>query len=244
MIKIAHARSSEHKTKYGTAGDQTGREVSISNYYPGKNLSIYRAKKETKREIIALTMEAACKNDLIGYSQGKERYTLWEEAEPVNFNPSKVKKKCNCDCSSLVAVAINAAGIHVPKTISTATMEKAIERTGEFQIIKGDVTLQRGDIVRRTGHTFVVVQAEREEKEEVDFAHEFDGSLKGTYKTKGRTNLRRGAGLGKKILQTVPGGTLLKNYGYFSIDARGVKWLFCLYGKESIFVSERTVEKI
>lgn len=244
MIKIAHARSSEKGGKFGAAGDQTGKEVSISNYYEGKNLSIYRAKKESKREIIALTMEAACKNDLIGYSQGKERYTLWEEAEPVNFNPAKVKKKCNCDCSSLVAVAINAAGIHVTKTITTATMEKAIERTGEFQIIKGDVTLQRGDIVRRTGHTFVVVQAEPEEKEEVDFAHEFDGSLKGTYKTKGRTNLRRGAGLGKKILQTVPGGTLLKNYGYYTTDARGVKWLFCLYGKESIFVSERTVEKL
>lgn len=244
MIKIAHARSSEKGGKFGSAGDQTGREVSISNYDNGKNLSIYRAKKETKREIIALTMEAACKNDLIGYSQGKERFTLWEEAEPVNFNPAKVTKKCNCDCSSLVAVAINAAGIHVPKTITTATMEKAIERTGEFQIIKGDVTLIRGDIVRRTGHTFVVVQADPEAGAEVEYAHEFNGGLKGSYKTKGRTNLRTGAGLDKKILRTVPGGTLLKNYGYYTIDKRGVKWLFCLNGKDSIFVSERTVIKL
>lgn len=50
-------------------------------------------------------------------------------------------------------------------------------------------------------------------------------SLAGTYKTTANLNVRNGAGTGKKILVTIPKGTAVKNYGYYT-PVSGVKWLY------------------
>lgn len=58
-------------------------------------------------------------------------------------------------------------------------------------------------------------------------AHYFDKTLAGTYiVTASSLNVRNGAGTTKKVLTTIPKGTAVKNYGYFSTDSRGVKWLY------------------
>lgn len=50
-------------------------------------------------------------------------------------------------------------------------------------------------------------------------------SLVGTYKTTANLNVRNGAGTSKKILVTIPKGTEVKNYGYYT-SVFGTKWLY------------------
>ena len=69
-----------------------------------------RAKDAAARERIALAMERACANNNIGYSQ-PTRNTLYSDVKPYGFDPAKTTKKVNTDCSALVRVCVNFAGI-------------------------------------------------------------------------------------------------------------------------------------
>ena len=230
MIKIVHARSSENKTRFGEAGDQTGHEVEVSNYYEGKNLAVYRAKSAAVAEQIVSFMERAASNSNIGYSQGKARYTLYDACGAVEFKPEKITQPVNCDCSSLVAAACVSAGLDVPKTMTTNTQDKALTKTGAFDVLHGaSVKLQRGDIVRRTGHTFVVVSGDQERKK-IDYAQKKDVKKYGKkYTPRGGAFVRAGASIHKEIIDTVYNGTVLNCYGYYSTDNRPVDWLLVEY---------------
>lgn len=63
------------------------------------------------------------------------------------------------------------------------------------------------------------------EKTATDAAKSYLKSLAGTYKTTADLNLRNGTGTGKKILVTLPSGTKVKNYGYYT-SVSGTKWLY------------------
>lgn len=63
------------------------------------------------------------------------------------------------------------------------------------------------------------------EKTADDTAKSYLKSLAGTYKATADLNLRNGAGTGKKILVTLPSGTKVKNYGYYT-SVSGTKWLY------------------
>ena len=252
MIKIAHARSSESKSKYGKAGDQTGHEVEVSNYYEGKNISVYRPKDPAVADRIASLMTQACNNRYIGYSQD-DRYSLYDAAVRFDFKLDKIVEWCNCDCSSLVAVCCIACGINVPKTMRTGNMEGHMKASGAFDVLKGDVTLQRGDIVRRTGHTFVVVQGEEQTQpdpgDKIDYAKSKDLSIAGHYQPRTIANVRAGAGTDKLWLGTIDSTVKLRCYGFYTVDKRGVKWLLCtvLNGDHkggTGFISERTVKRL
>lgn len=54
-------------------------------------------------------------------------------------------------------------------------------------------------------------------------AQSYNGSLAGTYKTTDELNIRNGAGTEHKILVTVPKGTKVKNYGYYTKVSK-TKW--------------------
>lgn len=53
-----------------------------------------------------------------------------------------------------------------------------------------------------------------------------DASLAGTYKTTAELNMRDGAGTANKAIGVLPKGTQVKNYGYYSKDGSGTKWLY------------------
>ncbi|MDD2979509.1 MAG: SH3 domain-containing protein [Hespellia sp.] len=59
----------------------------------------------------------------------------------------------------------------------------------------------------------------------VESASKKDSSLAGTYKTTANLNLRAGAGTKKTILVTIPKGTSVKNYGYYT-PVGNTKWLY------------------
>jgi len=57
-------------------------------------------------------------------------------------------------------------------------------------------------------------------------ASSYDKSLAGTYKTTAnKLNVRNGAGTGKSILVTIPKGTSVTNYGYYT-TVSGIKWMY------------------
>lgn len=162
-VILAHAVANENGTANGgEPGDQTGKEVRRQDYYISGDgwENVFRANDPEQAKIIAKTAGDIADNDKIGYSQDK-RLTLSVQAQKKNFDCTKIKKKCECDCSSLVAVAVNAAGISVPFDMYTGNEKAMLERTGAFQTLPGNTKfddLKEGDILHRVGHTAVVCQ--------------------------------------------------------------------------------------
>lgn len=73
-----------------------------------------------------------------------------------------------------------------------------------------------------------------ESKKATDPAKYFEKSLSGTYKvTASALNIRHGAGITKKIMVTIPKGTNVKCYGYYS-KSLGAKWLYIQFVYKNI----------
>lgn len=163
-VVIGHASIDERgRARGGQAGDQTGREVYTRNWYNHGWNKVIRPKSEEEAKKIAKAMKSACKNNNIGYDQN-QRTTLYELAKAKKWDIAAVDKKCETDCSALVAVCVNAAGIPVSGSIYTGNQAAALEKTGHFKILtdakytKSDKLLKRGDILLKEGsHTAIVV---------------------------------------------------------------------------------------
>ena len=153
MIKIGQA-SRDERGRYsgGMAGDQDGREVAIREWYNRPWNKVLRCKDSSKAEKIATAVEKACKNDNIGYDQS-QRTTLYSLCKANGWKIEDIKTPCETDCSALVAVCVNAAGIKVSGDIYTGNEAVALLRTGEFELLSApkyllsDEYLKRGDIL-------------------------------------------------------------------------------------------------
>ena len=65
-------------------------------------------------------------------------------------------------------------------------------------------------------------------------AQSFDKTLAGTYTvTASSLNVRNAAGLTNKVLVSIPKGTQVKNYGYYS-TVNGVKWLYVQFAYKNV----------
>ena len=163
-IKIGHASADERgKAKGGSSGDQTGKEVYIRTWYSSPWDTVLRCTDSKKAEIMAKTCEAGCANKNIGYDQN-QRNTLNVKAKAVNYDLSKIKSACECDCSSFMTVCAQAAGIDIPYTSGnapyTGNMVSKFVGTGKFKALTdkkyltSDKYLKRGDVfVNSKGHT-------------------------------------------------------------------------------------------
>ena len=162
-VKIGHASKDENGTYVGgAAGDQTGKEVCTLSWWNNSWTAVFRPKDSAAAEKIAQAMAQACANDNIGYDQN-QRTTLFTYAQQVGFDLSRITTACECDCSSLVAVCVNAAGIPVSRTMYTAVQRSRLTATGAFTVLTDSKYLssanylQRGDILLSSGHTAVVL---------------------------------------------------------------------------------------
>lgn len=167
-VYVGSARSDENGAAHsGKAGDQkSGKEVSTQKWYKhSKGWRVFRAKDRAVALKICEAMEAACKNAKIGYDQW-QRHTLYNQAKKVGFDPGKVTKACETDCSALVRVCCAYAGIvNLPEDMRTGDMPKTLMKTGKFVEMKGskytgqDIYLGKGDILvtKTNGHTVVVI---------------------------------------------------------------------------------------
>lgn len=169
-IKIAHSSIDENgKIAGGAAGDQTGREVCIRDWYAKNWDYVIRFKDPAMREKCAKFMEDLAKNDNVGYDQN-QRNTLIKEAEKVNWDASKIKVRCECDCSSAVTGASVSAG--VPKSAvystnacTTRTLRPKLQATGLVEVYSSaeytdtDKNALRGDIYLKEGsHVIVCIE--------------------------------------------------------------------------------------
>lgn len=127
----------------GKAGDQTGTEWYVRSWYDypyGGWGCILRHPDKKVRKMIAKLAKAAANNDKIGYDQG-QRETFWLQLKTVNYDPAKITKKCEADCSSGVAAIVKAAGYKlnivkvatVPATMWTGSMKSYLKEAG-FQV--------------------------------------------------------------------------------------------------------------
>lgn len=172
-VLIGHAAGDENgKALGGKAGDQTGREVCTRAWYAGGWTDVLRPRSRVTAELMAWACECACANPNIGYDQG-QRNTLKDEAVKVGFDLSKITTPCETDCSALMTVCAEAAGLNVAYTTGaynwknapvTQNMADRFMATGAFEHLTGSEyltqsrLLRRGDVlVKRSGHTAMVL---------------------------------------------------------------------------------------
>lgn len=176
-VILGHAVASERGTAYGAAGSQNGKELRYQSWYNRSQgwSCVLRAKEEKIRKLLAKHMKAAVDNKHIGYDQN-QRTTLYREAMNAGWDISKITTNCETDCSALVSVCINAAGIKVSKDIYTGNMTAAIKATKAFLELTSEKytdsseNLTVGDILVGKGHTAMVV--------DVNIEYTFDRALK------------------------------------------------------------------
>lgn len=244
-VRFGSARIDENgRACGGIAGDQTGREVAVENWYLHPlGWIVIRAKTAVMRERLAKDMEVACANRLIGYDQ-YQNHTLWDEVRHVGWDCSKVTKACETDCARLVRVCCWYAGTK-PVDFYTGSEVAALKATGDFDILTAPKYTQssdyllRGDILvtRSKGHTGIILtngaktsEAPVETPKVIQArqaARSFSDKVSGRYITKTALNIRDGAGTVSKSLGVLPKGTLARCYGYYT-DYLGRKWLYVL----------------
>ena len=170
-VQLACASIDERgKISGGKAGNQTGRELRIRNYYVhSKGWRVLRCIHPEMRPLIAAAMKAAVNNRNIGYDQN-QRNTLYRQVQNSGFDPAKANIACETDCSALVRVAIMYAlrscgnGTSVPD-FYTANEASILLKTGLFTEMNGTRYTRNSDylcagdilVTRTKGHTEVVI---------------------------------------------------------------------------------------
>ena len=254
-ITLIHSRISEDGTIDGEPGDQTGREVCITEWIESKWTAAFRPCDPYIAEKIAETAADGAKNAHVGYSQ-KSRLTLYEAAKNVNFNLKKVTKDCNCDCSSFVAVCVIAAGIKISPDMWTGNLRETLLGTGAFIEVSPDPgQLATGDIILRKGHVAIVridgVQIPDEiEISTVIYAACLDKSRSGVYKAITPVYMREGNSISYRAMTVIGTSDSVYNYGYYSPDVTtpGKIWLYCNAYKDGVtytgFVCDKWLERV
>ena len=262
-VYIGHASIDERgKANGGAAGDQTLKEVYKRTWYSKPWHTVFRPKSATVAEKIAKAMEQACANNNIGYDQ-YQRTTLYTLAKDKKWNISKVTEKCETDCSALVAVCCNAAGVTVSKDMYTGNEKSVLTATGKFTVytdskyVGSSDYLKRGDILLGNGHTAIVlsngskVGASTTTKPKsiiaTGTAQSLSKPLAGTYKTTTSLNIRDKANKNSASLVIVPKDTEVKNFGYYT-EYGGTKWLYIQFTYKDVlytgFASSKYLKKI
>ena len=134
MVKIGHASIDENrKIKGGKAGDQTGKEVCIRDWYSGPSggWNVLLVCTDTViAQLAANYMRAICEDDDFGYDQGQRTtgYLTIVDAKGkvANAAPGEF------DCSSLAAACYKLAGLNVTVNGTTRTLRKQLLATGKF----------------------------------------------------------------------------------------------------------------
>lgn len=172
---IAHASLDERgRANSGQAGDQTGREVFIRQWYNSNwNVMLRPKNPEIGKKACNAAIYIATSN-IAGYDQ-YQRNTLRAELKKVNYDYKKLTTKCETDCSAFCTVVYECAGYNMDSCYMalgngeynapvTQTMRRTYTATGQFtaytdaKYLTSAVYLQPGDVlVRESGHTCIYI---------------------------------------------------------------------------------------
>lgn len=134
MVKIGHASIDENrKISGGKAGDQTGKEVCIRDWYSGP-IGGWNVLLVCTDTVIAQRaadyMRAICEDNDFGYDQSQRTtgYLTIVDAKGKVSNAAPGE----FDCSSLAAACYKLAGLNVTVNGTTRTLRKQLLATGKF----------------------------------------------------------------------------------------------------------------
>lgn len=121
---IAHASIDERgKVSGGKAGDQTKKEICIRTMYYKPWNQFFHIVNDAVRNQFGNNMIDIANNDNIGYDQN-QRNTILTQAKKVDFDFTKIKTKCEGDCSSVITTALLGA---IYKILGIEAYKKALE---------------------------------------------------------------------------------------------------------------------
>lgn len=246
-MRIVHASISENGNAgwdgRAKAGDQTGREVFVRDWYSKPWDIMLRYKdKEISKKASEIAVKLANSN-LVGYDQS-ERNTLYKALKRYGWNVDayiKSGEKTETDCSAFI-YAVYCCVVPSMRTDDNApvtyTMRNLYKQWGFtcYQAAKYVTTpsnLRAGDIlVNESSHTVMAIDGNGDvtistpsEKTATSYAEKFDRAIAGTYKTTADLYIRSGAGTNHKSLGILPKGTQVMNYGYYSYCGNR-KWYY------------------
>lgn len=159
-VQFAEA-SQDERGKYtgGTAGDQTGKEVKVSNAYNHKlGWRIFRHPNANTAKWIGTNALNIANNSHFGYDQG-QRDTGYNACKAAGWEPRNVNYDVELDCSSMVRTCIACALEKDISNFNTSSEPSVLLNLG-FKEITGTplANLQLGDILvtKSKGHTVTV----------------------------------------------------------------------------------------
>lgn len=171
MVKISNCGHDESgRYAGGKAGDQTGTEYQIMNWYSRPWLCVLRFNDAKIAAMIADMATKGAQNNLIGYDQGtagnsNDRYSFWQHLKASNYDPAQITVACESDCSASTAAIVKGAGYRLNNTklkavsiyLTTRNMRAAMKAAGakvltdSRYLTSGDY-LKAGDILLNDNH--------------------------------------------------------------------------------------------
>lgn len=172
-MRIAHASIDEHnRTKNGEAGNQTGKEVCIRQWYNKPwSVLIRHPNRQIREKIahIAETLASPPANQLIGYDQN-DRNSFHQIAKKHGYDLKDfigAHELCETDCSAFVTCVCLFAGItdleYSGNAPTTSMMPTTFKKAGfdiltDSKHVGSDAYLSKGDILVKPGsHTVIVL---------------------------------------------------------------------------------------
>ena len=163
---ISNCGSDENgKTSGGVAGDQTGKEWYVRNWYSSPWKCVLRHPDPNVRALLADLAKKAALNDKVGYDQS-QRDTYWTQLQKAGYDPSAITIACEADCSSGVTSHVKAAGyllgnqkLQNCKATYTGNMRAGLQESGfdvltDSKYLTSSAYLLAGDILLNDGvHT-------------------------------------------------------------------------------------------
>lgn len=217
-VKLGHASGTEYGTaRDGAAGDQTGGEVGVRNWYSKPWQIVLRPKTKELADKSAKACEAGCANNNIGYDQN-QRNTAHTQAQKVGYDLAKITTPCETDCSAFMTLCALAAGVksleYTGNAPTTSTMQSAFLKTGQYELLTdaqyllSDDYLKRGDILVTPGKHTAMVLSNGSKAGKEDLPKE---TKKVNYagQTTGQLNVRAGIGASSKLRFTLPKGMVV-----------------------------------
>ena len=165
-IRCAWASIDERgKARGGKAGNQTGKELKIGDWYYFGQTQVIRWKSVEQGKDYAAIIKALCQNPHIGYDQN-ERTTLYNYLKDRKWETSAVLQNVETDCSETVVCGVNltVGSTLLSSALYTGNLANGLMATGLFKkytgdkYCKSDAYLVPGDIIiKPCGHVITAL---------------------------------------------------------------------------------------
>lgn len=267
MVKISNCGHDE-RGRYagGKAGDQTGTEYQIMNWYSRPWLCVLRFNDTKIATMIADMATKAAQNNLIGYDQGtagnsNDRYSFWRHLKASNYDPAQITVACESDCSASTAAIVKGAGYRLNNArlkavsiyLTTRNMRAAMKIAGakvltdRKYLTSGDY-LKAGDILLNDNHHVAIAVTTGAKANTLSASTILSKTPKWVGKVTANTlNVRTWAGTEYAQLKSYP--TLAKGNLVDVCDTikakDGASWYYIrIAGKYFGFVSAKYIKKV